>query len=172
MAEDCTTNSGVSRMFSCLGRVIEIAAPLKKNHNYLSIFPHDGSAIYVLQGLNFLSLKLYTLPPKTAASICPPPSYDPDNMKLRLISLRLKQTKGKSQKTTWLVAPCSRGNFSGKLIRRVDGRSGDTTCRAMRVIFRRSFFKVAFSFRVLCLELWIKSSFPSNGYIFRSSEHP
>jgi hypothetical protein len=92
----------------------------------------------MLHALNFLSLKLYILPPRTAASICPPPSYDPDNMKLRLISLRLMETKGKNQKNTRLVAPCSRGNFSGKLIRRVDGRSGDTTCRAIRLIFRRS----------------------------------
>jgi len=92
----------------------------------------------MLQALNFLSLKLYILPPRTAASICPPPNYNPDNMKLRLISLRLKETKGKNQESTGLVAPCSGGNFSGKLIRRVDGTSGDTTFRAIRVIFRMS----------------------------------
>lgn len=93
----------------------------------------------MLQAHNFLSLKLYILPPRTAASICPPPSYDPDNMKLRLISLWLKETKPKNQESTRLVAPCSRGNFSGKLIRRVDGKSGDTTCRTIRIIiFRRS----------------------------------
>jgi hypothetical protein len=103
----------------------------------------------MLQAHNFLSLKLYILPPRTAASICLPPSYDLENMKLQLISLRLKETKGKNQKSTRFVAPCSRGNFSGKRIRRVDGTSGDTTCRTIRVIFRRSSkWRLLFGFSV------------------------
>jgi hypothetical protein len=103
----------------------------------------------MLQARNFLSFKLHILPPRTAASISLPTSYAPDNMKLGLILLRLKETKGKNHESTRPIAPCPCGNFSGKLSRRVDGTSGDSKCRTIRVICRRtSKWRLLFGFPV------------------------
>ena len=70
----------------------------------------------MLQAHNFLPLKLYILPPRTAASICPPPSYDPDNMKL---TANIATTKGGEREESEKHTNCS-AVLTRQLLRHAD----------------------------------------------------